>query len=125
MQRPLSDKQLAAARWVVCGFGSKAIARRLGVNHHTVGVWKQDPRFVAMVADLRARADSAAIAMSASGSKVGAGGSSRAGASEGSSSPNANRGLPPAATEKSPRGASGATDWILAQIMQGRGELGS
>jgi hypothetical protein len=124
VRRPLSDKQLAAARWVVCGHGSKAIARQLGVNHHTVGVWKRDPRFVALVAELRARADASAVAMTARSQVVAAGGSPRSGSSAGSSSANANRGLPPAATTNPPRGAAGSagsvTERLLAQIMQRR-----
>jgi hypothetical protein len=124
VQHPLSDKQLAAARWVVCGHGSKAIARQLGVNHHTVGVWKKDPRFVARVAELRARADASAVAMTAQRRVVAAGESQRPGAERGSSPATANRGLPPAAINDAQRGVAGGagtvTERLLAQIMQRR-----
>lgn len=76
-QRPLTDVQLAAARWIVAGFGSSAIARRLGLNHHTVARWKRDPRVVAFVANLRARADAAVVAASAQRKLTSAGGTPR------------------------------------------------
>jgi hypothetical protein len=129
MSRPLSDKQLAAARWVVCGYGSKAIAQRLGVNHHTVGVWKQDPRFIALVAELRAKADASAVAFTAQRQVVAAGGSPQTGASKGSTSVNTNRRLSPPATMRSPDRTGTGTDSgsvserLLARILERRGNL--
>jgi hypothetical protein len=121
--RPLSDKQLAAARWVVCGFGSKAIARRLGVNHHTVGTWKRDPRFVALVAELRARADASAVAFTARSTVIAADGSPQSAVPERGAAMAESRGLPAAATNNPLRGAGSVADRILAQVMQQRGEL--
>lgn len=51
--RRLSLRQLAAARLLVCGYGSLEVARRLGVNHHTIGRWKRDTRFAAEIERLR------------------------------------------------------------------------
>jgi DNA-binding NarL/FixJ family response regulator len=76
-RRPLTDVQLAVARWIVAGYGSSAIARRLGLNHHTIARWKRDPRVVAVIEQLRARADAAVVAMVARNAATAAGGSPR------------------------------------------------
>ena len=52
--RPLNDRQLTAALLMVRGHGSVDIARALGVNRHTVAVWKQNPAFAIEVQRLRA-----------------------------------------------------------------------
>ena len=52
--RPLSDRQLSAARLLVRGYGSVEIARHLGVNRHTVAVWKRKAAFVIELQRLRA-----------------------------------------------------------------------
>ena len=59
--RPLSDAQHAAIRMLLGGMGSKAIARALGLNHHTIGRWKRDPRFAAQLEAMRAKATEYAI----------------------------------------------------------------
>ena len=76
-RRPLTDVQLAVARWIVAGYGSSAIARRLGLNHHPIARWKRDPRVVAVIEQLRARADAAVVAMVARNAATAAGGSPR------------------------------------------------
>ena len=63
--RALSDVQLAALRLIVNGFGSVGVARRLGVNHHTVSRWKRDPQFAAELDRLRMRVTDAAVAYAA------------------------------------------------------------
>ena len=63
--RPLTDVQLAVARWVVAGHGSSRIARQFGLNHHTIGRWKRDPRIAAVIERLRARADAAVVELRA------------------------------------------------------------
>ena len=60
----MTDAQLAAIRLTVRGFGSKAVARHLGLNHHTIGRWKRDPRFAAEVTRLRSLATQATVAAS-------------------------------------------------------------
>jgi hypothetical protein len=59
----------------VAGYGSSAIARRLGLNHHTIARWKRDPRVAEVIQQLRARADVAVVAMTAQRKVVAAGGS--------------------------------------------------
>jgi hypothetical protein len=63
--RRLSYGQHAAARLIVQGHGSLAVARELGVNHHTIGRWKRDPRFVAEVERLRQSATEIVVARTA------------------------------------------------------------
>jgi DNA-binding CsgD family transcriptional regulator len=63
--RPLSYAQHAAIRLMVRGHGSVAIARHLGLNHHTIGRWKRDVTFVAEVERLRAELTTAALAVDA------------------------------------------------------------
>ena len=60
--RPLSDRQLAAARLIVRGYGSVEIAAHLGVNRHTVASWKRSPAFVIELQRLRAYLTAAAVA---------------------------------------------------------------
>jgi hypothetical protein len=52
-RRPLSLRQHAAARFLARGYGSVQIARHLGINRHTIGRWKRDPRFAGEVERLR------------------------------------------------------------------------
>ena len=59
--KPLSARQQAAARLLVLGFGSKRAARQLGINHHTIGRWKNDPRFVALLEKFNRSLDAAAV----------------------------------------------------------------
>ena len=73
-RRALTDVQLAVARWIVAGYGSSAIARQLDLNHHTIARWKRDPRVVAVIEHLRARADAALVAALASKRNVTAAG---------------------------------------------------
>lgn len=63
--KPLSDAQWAAIHMTVAGMGSKAVARRLRMNHHTIGRWKRDPRFTDEVLRLRQRAAELAVAHAA------------------------------------------------------------
>jgi hypothetical protein len=79
--RPLTDAQLAVARWIVAGYGSVAIARQLSLNHHTIARWKRDPRMIEAVRLLRARADAAVVEMIAKKRVAAAGGSPRSDAS--------------------------------------------
>jgi cephalosporin hydroxylase len=58
----LSDRQLAAARFVARGRGSVEIAQRLHVNRHTVARWRRRPAFIAEVERLRSRITRAATA---------------------------------------------------------------
>jgi len=51
--RPLNDRQLVAARWMVAGYGSVEIAYHLRVNRHTVAEWKRQPAFAAELQRLR------------------------------------------------------------------------
>jgi DNA-binding CsgD family transcriptional regulator len=44
-ERPLTERQLMAARMIVYGYGSTEVAHQLGVNRHTVAVWKRNPAF--------------------------------------------------------------------------------
>ena len=60
--RPLSDRQLTAARLIVRGYGSVEIAAHLGVNRHTVASWKRNPAFVIELQRLRAYLTAAAVA---------------------------------------------------------------
>ena len=59
--RPLSYAQHAAIRLMVRGHGSVAIARHLGLNHHTIGRWKRDVQFTAEAERLRAELTTAAL----------------------------------------------------------------
>jgi hypothetical protein len=58
----LSYVQLAATRLIVHGYGSNAVARQLGLNPHTIGRWKHDPRFIAEIERLRAHVTALAVA---------------------------------------------------------------
>ncbi|MDQ3439809.1 MAG: hypothetical protein M3478_05610 [Planctomycetota bacterium] len=60
--RPLTDRQLAAARLIVRGYGSVEIAAHLGVNRHTVACWKRHPAFAIELQRLRAYLTAAAVA---------------------------------------------------------------
>jgi hypothetical protein len=118
--RPLTDTQLAVARWIVAGYGSVAIARKLSLNHHTIARWKRDPRMVEVIRELRARADAAAVAMTTKGAVTAAGGSPRTGASIKTSSLKQNRGRPPAARTRHRDDSDDETERMIARILQHR-----
>jgi DNA-binding CsgD family transcriptional regulator len=55
-ERPLTHRQLMAARMTVWGMGSVEVARELGVNRHTVAIWKRNPAFKVELGRLHAYA---------------------------------------------------------------------
>ena len=57
----LSYRQLTAARLIVRGRGSVEVANHLGVNRHTVAIWKRNPAFRAEVERLRERLTASAV----------------------------------------------------------------
>jgi hypothetical protein len=62
--RPLTYRQLAAARLIVRGRGSLEVARQVGVEHHSVARWKRDPAFRAELERLRSLKTNSAVARS-------------------------------------------------------------
>lgn len=66
----LSYRQLTAARLIVRGRGSVEVAKHLGINRHTVAIWKRDPAFRAEVERLRERLTDSAVAPRPAARKV-------------------------------------------------------
>jgi transposase-like protein len=50
-----------AARLLARGHGTMSVARRLGINHHTIAVWKHDAHFAAELDQLHAKLAAAAL----------------------------------------------------------------
>jgi len=63
--RPLTYRQLAAARLMIKGRGTLEIAHHLGVEHHSVARWKRNPLFREELDRLRARFTESALAAAA------------------------------------------------------------
>ena len=59
---PLSNRQLAAARYLARGRGSTETAQRLGITRQTVARWNHNPAFAAEVQRLHTRITRAAVA---------------------------------------------------------------
>jgi hypothetical protein len=57
--------QHVAARMLVLGHGSNAIAGHLGLNRHSIGRWKRQPEFLAEVERLRVQVTAAAVQQAA------------------------------------------------------------